>query len=260
MKRLQDAIGTPLLARQGRGVVLTARGERLAADSRPHVAALFQAALAPARFDPLESTRVLRIGVSDAAESWLLPGLLRLLAERAPAMRVVAMPVQFRTVAELMQSAQLDFAITLADEMPVGMAREPLIRGGMICLFDPRVIALPKKLTLARYLAEEHVIVSYAGDLRGVVEDLFGFTRRVRCSVATFHAIGAIVERSALLATVPELVARDIRRTRSRLDTRVLPFEQEPGQIDLIWPEAKDDEACQFARRLIRELAAALPT
>src|SRR5262249_1935711 len=42
-----------------------------------------------------------------------------------------------------------------------------------------------------RYLAHEHVGVSYNGDLRGVVEDTRGVTRRVRCSVASFYAFGA---------------------------------------------------------------------
>ena len=260
MKRLNVAVGAPLLARQGRGVVLTERGERLAGRVRPHLVALFDAALAPPRFEPAVSDRVLRIGLSDSAESWLLPDLLRLLARSAPRMRVVSLPVTFRTVAASMLSFHLDFAVTVADELPAGMQRESLLRGGFVCLHDPRVLALPKKLTLARYLEQEHVIVSYAGDLRGLVEDTFGVTRRIRCSVSSFASVGALVDGSTLVATVPVQVARDILRTRPKLATRPVPFEHTEGSMDLIWTDAKDDEACSFARGLVREVAARLAT
>ena len=40
LRRLHDAVGAPLFARLGRGLVLTARGERLLAQARPHLQAL----------------------------------------------------------------------------------------------------------------------------------------------------------------------------------------------------------------------------
>lgn len=55
------------------------------------------------------------------------------------------------------------------------------------------------------------MVISYNGDLRGVVEDALGLQRRVRVSVPTFQGLGAILEGSALLATVPALVARESR-------------------------------------------------
>lgn len=256
MKRLQDSVGAPLLAKQGRGLVLTQRGERLAAQVRPHLEALFEAALAPPRFDPASSERVVRIGLSDSAESWLLPELLRALEREAPGMRVIATPVQFRNVVASMQGAQLDFAITVADELPAGLQRLPLLRGGFVCLYDPRKVRLPKALSLERYLAHEHVIVSYAGDLRGVVEDSLGITRRVRCSVSSFASVGALVEHSRLLATVPERVAASIVATRPELATRHLPFDTAGATLDLIWSDAKDDEASRFVRQLVCQVAA----
>src|SRR5215510_1618472 len=77
LRRLATAVGAPLFVRAGRGLSLTARGERLLRSARPHLEALVQAALAPATFDPSTSERIVRIGVSDANEGWLLPPLLR---------------------------------------------------------------------------------------------------------------------------------------------------------------------------------------
>src|SRR5512147_574694 len=52
LRRLAAAVGAPLFARTGRGLSLTARGQRLLATARPHLAALVTAALSPATFDP----------------------------------------------------------------------------------------------------------------------------------------------------------------------------------------------------------------
>ncbi len=198
LKRLTRAVGAPLFTRQGRGIVLTARGQRVLDRARPHLEGLLAAALSPAEFDPRSSERVVRLGLSDTNEAWLLPSLLQTLAAEAPRLRLVVLEVQFRSVAEVLANSRVDLAVTVADELPAGISRKELVErgsmGGFVCLFDPRHVRLGKKPTLERYLACDHVIVSYNGDLRGIVEDLLGVQRRVRVSVPNFHAIGPLVD------------------------------------------------------------------
>jgi LysR family transcriptional activator of mexEF-oprN operon len=254
--RLAAAIGSPLFARRGRGLVLTDRGARLVADVRPHLQAMTDAALAPARFDPMTSDRILRLGLADSAESWLLPPLLRTLAREAPSMRIVAVPIQFRTVGDALLTRRIDCAVTVADELPRSIARRTILHGGFVCLFDPRHTRLGRRPTEAAYLAQAHVIVSYNGDLRGVIEDAFGKQRRVRCSVASFGAIGALVDGSALVATVPAIVAWHILRFHPRLATAVLPFAMPENGMDLLWPAGlESDDALRFVRDAIERLA-----
>lgn len=243
LKRLTTAVGAPLFARHGRGLVLTSRGERLLANARPHLEALVESALAPAAFDPAASTRTVRIGLSDANEGWLLPPLLRVLARTAPLMRIVVIPVQFRTVPQALASGAVDCAVTVADELPAGTRRRTLFAGGFTCLHDPRHARVGKKLTRAVYLAHHHAVVSYNGDLRGVVEDVLGVSRDVRISVPTFHTVGALVEGSALLATVPIMVARQLLKQHRRLRTAELPFPVHGTPMELLWRSALDDDA-----------------
>jgi LysR family transcriptional regulator, mexEF-oprN operon transcriptional activator len=257
LRRLTEAVGAPLFARNGRGLVLTSRGERLRAAMQQHLQALIDAALAPASFDPKTSDRTLRLGLSDSAELWLLPPLLRILEREAPRMRVVAIPVQFRNVAAAL-AAGLDAAITVADELPSTIRRKPLLRGGFTCLYDPRHARL-KTLTEAEYFAREHIIVSYNGDLRGVVEDVFGKTRNIRCSISSFANLGALIDGTAMLATIPALVAAQIRVTRPHLKTKALPFKFKPAYAELLWPVAtEDDEPSKFARAKIVTIARSL--
>lgn len=257
LRRLTTTVGAPLFVRQGRGLALTSRGEQLRASLHPHLAALVEAALAPAEFDPATSDRTLRLGLADAAELWLLPELLRVLERVAPRMRVIAIPVQFRTVGAALATG-LDAAVTVADELPPTIRRRPLFCGGFVCLYDPRHARL-RKLTEADYFARDHVIVSYNGDLRGVVEDVLHKQRRIRCSVSSFANLGALVEGSALLATVPAIVAAQIRRVRPHLKTRELPFDLTGTATELLWPATTDDDAPgRFAREQILALAARL--
>lgn len=260
LKRLSNAIGAPLFARAGRGLTLTNRGRRLLDTARPHLAALADAAMSSDRFDPAASERVITLGLADATERLLLPSLLRRLARTAPKMRVIVVPVHFRNVAEALAS-RIDLAITVADELPADIRRQDLFSGGFVCLFDPRHADIGRTLTRARYLAHEHVIVSYNGDLRGIVEDLLGERRNVRVSVATFHNVGAIIEGTAMLATVPELVARELVRERRHLRTIALPFDHAGAPTELLWRRAlDDDDAVSFVRGELVQLAARLST
>ena len=258
LRRLTTAVGAPLFLRSGRGIALTSRGERLRAGLEAHLGPLVEAALAPATFDPATAERTLRLGLSDSAELWGLPPLLRVLEREAPGIRIIAVPVQFRTVAAELTSG-LAAAITVADELPATIRRERLFYGGFTCLYDPRHAKVRKRaLSEDEYFAHDHVIVSYNGDLRGIVEDLVGRNRKVRCSVSSFANIGAIVDGTAMLATIPELVAVKILAARPHLKTKPLPptMKIEGSHAELLWPAVTDDdEPCKFVRAKIREIA-----
>jgi LysR family transcriptional activator of mexEF-oprN operon len=255
LRRLASTVGAPLFVRAGRGLALTTRGERLLASARPLLGALVDAALSPTTFDPMTSERTVRLGLSDVNETWLLPPLLRILATEAPRMRLVVRPVQFRTVSDALTTSAVDLAVTVADELPAGTRRLALFKGGFVCLFDPRHARVGKRLTLERYLEHEHIIVSYNGDLRGVVEDHFDVQRRVRVSVPTFQSIGALLDGSDLLATVPFMVARDILSLRPHLKTTAVPLPLGGTAMELLWRGAvEDDEAIRFIRERLVEV------
>ncbi|WP_437731714.1 LysR family transcriptional regulator [Sorangium sp. So ce1335] len=255
LRRLTATLGAPLFVRRGRGLELTGRGKRLHASLVPHLQAIVEAALSEPQWSPATSDRTLRLGVSDVAELWLLPALLRVLAREAPRMSVVAVPVQFRTIASALASG-LDAAVTVADELPATVRRQPLFCGGFVCLFDPRHTRLRRTPTADEYFALDHVIVSYNGDLRGIVEDVVQRSRKVRCSVSSFASLGALLDGSGLVATVPAIVAAHLRETRKHLVTRPLPFEIEGAPTELLWPSSADDDAaCRFARGKIIDIA-----
>lgn len=257
--RLRSAVGEALIIRHGRGVVLTERGARLVAEARPHLDALVQVTLLPDGFDPRTSDRTVRLGLADLADESLLPPLLHHLESAAPHMRLACSPIQFRTVNDALATRRIDLAVTVADDLPASIARRPLLSSHFVCLSDPRFVRLGARPTERSYLAQDHVVVSYNGDFRGIIEDTFGRERRVRCAVASFASVGAIVDGGRLVATVPVIVARQILRTRPHLRISTLPWAHEPGTVELLWPRALDgDAACRFVREALITVAAAL--
>jgi LysR family transcriptional activator of mexEF-oprN operon len=259
LRRLGEAIGAPLFARAGRGIRLTSRGERLLVSARPHLEALVHAASSSEAFSPAKSDRTLRLGLADSTDAWLLPELLRVLARDAPAMRLLVSQVQFRTLGAAFTSSRVDCAVSVADDLPAGIERKALFHGTFVCVHDPRVSRLGKTLSLAQYLARDHVVVSYNGDFRGVVEDTFGLVRRARISVPTFAGLGALLDGTGLLATVPESVARAIVIERPALRTLPLPFEGHVGggaPVELLWRrEMEDDGALRFLLEHVERIA-----
>lgn len=259
LKRLSDTIRAPLFERSGRRLALNARGTRLLETARPHLAALLEATLAPTAVDLRAADRKIRLGLSDSNEELFLPPLLRALTRDAPRLRLVVTPVQFRTVGPAFASGAIDIAITVADDLPSGIVRTPLYAGGFVAVFDPKHTRLGRAPTLEHYLAQPHVVVSYNGDLRGAVEDLLGIARDVRVSIGSFHAVGAIVEGSPLVATVPEIVARDVVRRRPRLRTARLPFSMAGASMDLLHRRSQEDDGAHaLVRRHLVTIAARL--
>lgn len=256
LRRLTEAVGARLFVRSGRRLALTARGRALVERVRPLLEAIASAARDAHPFDPRTATRTLRLGLADASERWLLPPLLRYLGKEAPGIALVALGLTFRNAGDLFARGAIDLGVGIADDVPSGVTRKSLFHGGFVCLFDPRHAALGSAPTRAAYLAASHVVVSYNADLRGVVEDLLGERRRIRASIPSFHGVGAIVEGSDLVATVPATVAADELRRRPRLCAAPLPLPLEGAATELFVRSAVvDDPAVSLVVREIERIA-----
>jgi LysR family transcriptional activator of mexEF-oprN operon len=196
-------------------------------------------------------------------EALLLPSLTRLLRAKAPGIRLVVSQVQFRTVEEALLSNRVEMAVSVADALPRSIQRRPLVEAraqrGFVCLYDPRFAKLPKRLTEHAYFQHEHVVVSYAGDVRGVVEDSLGRDRNARVAVSALSHVTDVVDGSALLATVPYSFGKHVTETRRHLRTTPLPFEIERASLELLWSNVTDaDAVSRFVRGLIIEAASVL--
>ena len=257
MRRLASFVGAELLTRQGRGLVLTHRGVELLAATREHLGPLVSAATATPEFDAKASTATFHLGLGDGIDALVLSPLLATLRFVAPRMQLVVSRVEFHTVEERLLGNKVSLAVTVADPLPRSIVREPLVasvRGvhDYVCLYDPRHVKLPKRLTEREYFALEHVVVSYAGDARGIIEDATGKQRKVRVSVPTFALVAEIVDGSPLVATLPRTLAEHIQDRHPRLRVAAIPFSFDNPTLDVLWSRVRDgDPIVEFMRGVL---------
>lgn len=212
--RLRRTLHDPLFLKHPKGVVPTALAEQLA-DPVRDILQRVRAVLASAEgFDPSSSTRRFTIGAPDAVFIAVMPTLLASLAKLAP-----GVDLSLRTT--LPQSALADLDMRQAD-----LVLQPLSdvapRFQAIPLYEEEfVIALrskhplTKRLTMARYCAASHVLVSSSGDPYGNVDvelSKIGRCRRVAATVPNFLLALALVAETDLLAAVPRAAEACARR------------------------------------------------
>ena len=110
LRKLEDQIGQPLLRKQGRGLVLTEAGERLASYARRILVLNDEACLALGALTRFEGW--VRVGVpQDFAETWL-PDLLAGFERAHPRVRIEARADRGSAMADAVAVGDLDLALT----------------------------------------------------------------------------------------------------------------------------------------------------
>ncbi len=257
LARLRHAFDDPLFVRQGRAVMPTPLARRIIGEVRQSIHGL-QATLAGATgFRPETARQTFTIGMRDLTETALMARLDR----AAPQLAVAVVRVGRRTLeAELAAGtvqAAIDVTLPLSDAVRrARLSTEPL---AVIARKDhPRI---GRRLTLQRYLAEDHVVVT--ARRRGQsVEDLelarAGQQRRVRLRCQHYFAAARAVSQTDLVCTVTAPVARILGQA---LPLRLYRFPLPVPAFDafLYWHGSADtDPANQWLRREIVAAAKAM--
>jgi DNA-binding transcriptional LysR family regulator len=205
LARLRRVLHDPLFLKHPKGVVPTERANELAAPIADVLERIRGVVANAEGFDALRSTRRFTLGAPDAVFAVVLPPLLAALAKRGP-----HVDVSLRTL--LPQSALADLDARQADLVLQPVATVPLRFQAARLYEEEFAIALraghplAARLTLDRYCAAKHVVVSMTGDPHGSVDvrlKKLGRSRRVAATVPNFLFALAVVAETDLLAAVP---------------------------------------------------------
>jgi DNA-binding transcriptional LysR family regulator len=145
----------------------------------------------------------------------------------------------------------------------------PQLKGGFYQrrLFDQRYVCLFRRghplddapLTLAAWREAEHLVVVSAGTGHGQVEEWLkrrGVRRQVRLTVPHFMSVGYILQRTDLIATVPERLALQLA-TPFSLNLCALPMTLPAAPIHLLWhTRVQQDEGNRWLRGVVIDLFA----
>lgn len=217
LKRLEEILEQPLFQRTGRGVLLTAHGERLLAHAQ-RILRLHDEAMADLSAKGLSGT--IRFGCPDDYAAVFLPYLLRQFASQHPSVLVEVICALTPRLLQQWDKHALDLAlISLPDSAPdeTIIRREPLVwvgcPGTETADFDPLPLALSSPDTLDHLAARASLDragrgyrIAYASD------SLAGLTALVRSgqaiAVLTRTAVPAdlcILDTTATLPALPSV-------------------------------------------------------
>ena len=210
-------------------------------------------------FDPKRSNRRFTIGAPDAVLLEVVPPLLTRLAERAPGVDLHLRTTLPQSALADLDARHADLMLQPLDDVPPRFLATPLYEEEFaIAMRAGHPVAA--RLTLARYCAASHVLVSTTGDPHGRVDielKKLGRSRRIAATVPNFLLALSLVAQSDLLAAVPSRTAADARRFGAVLHEPPSPLAPlGRSSIQLIVPHAAmTDAGVAWLARTVTESA-----
>lgn len=257
LARLRETTGDPLLVRAGRSLVPTPRALEL----RDRVRLLVQEAeivLRPA--EALDLARLARTFTLRNREGFVETfgaALIKRVADEAPCARLRFVPKPDKDSTPL-RDADVDLETGV-----VGTSMGPELRAQ--ALFRDRNIGVVRAghdlaqgdMTLERYTAGRHILISRRGHTMGPVDEALeslGRARDIVTTVAGFSEALALARASDLIASVPE---RYTGMLRQGLHSFALPVSLPEMTISMLWHPRQDaDPAHRWLRQCVREVCA----
>ena len=248
LRRLRDTLGDELVQRSGQAMAPTPRALAIWPSVREALQQL-QESLAPSEFVPASANTTFVLAMADATAAELIPGLVETLELEAPGVSVRVVPLTTRDPRRLLDEESCDLAVgyfpsVLADITSQAQSGEAvpfnhlrLYDGEYVCVMRTGHPLASGPLTLNRFCAARHMLVSFSGRPYGFIDESLaslGRKRKVVLTVNQFFTAGRVVAHSNLLTVLPRHFVR-VTGIAEQLVLRPLPFEVSPVHVDAVW-------------------------
>jgi DNA-binding transcriptional LysR family regulator len=257
LARLRDILKDPLFVRRANGLQPTARCLELLPKVEALIAVARELVDGGAAFDPATTTRTFTLAGHDMVLARIVIPLIAQLRRQAPNARIgFRAAVGARALAHL-ERGEADIAFGTYGRLPNSVVAEHLFRETFKVIARKNHPRLRRGLNLQRYLALDHLLVSFQAGYVGRVDQTLrrqGLSRNVVASVPQFLEAFATVSHTDLIATVPECLAR-AHATDFGLLVRDCPIEVEAFDVFALHNSAvANDGGLIWLRGLVRDL------
>jgi DNA-binding transcriptional LysR family regulator len=230
------ALGDPILVRDGLQMVLTPRAEELLAPLEAILGEIERTLTSPEPFDPARVDRTLRIATNDYGAFILIPPLMNRLQSIAPNINIEVWEIGRDAIAAL-KEGKIDLAIADGWTLKQCQCTEVLFSETFTCLARADHPRIQGELTLDRYLAEEHILVSPRGRVLGHVDAVLaqqGWERRVRLTLPHVLAVPAAVAATDGIVTLASRIAHQLAASY-QLQLLSPPIDPGNFQVAMAW-------------------------
>ena len=257
LARLRAHLGDELFVRSPRGLIATPRAAALEGPIRDALQALDRALAPPGVFEPRTLARTFVVAATDYAEIVLLPPLLERLRAAAPHVILRLRPTPASPETELERGA-VDVVLSPSRDLGPRLVAPRLFDERFVCVVREGHPSVKRKLTLQRFLALDHLLISVLGTPGGPMDDALaqkGLARRIALYVPHFLTAPMLVAKSDLVLTVASRLAR-VMAPMVGLRIFPTPIPIPMFAIHQIWHERhQQDPAHAWFRGLIAQVA-----
>jgi DNA-binding transcriptional LysR family regulator len=238
LARLRSELGDPLLVPGRGGLVPTPRAQAIAGPLSAALAALRSAVKEGEAFVAHESERRFVLLGNDLFEAWGMPVVVRMLEKHAPRVTVHAERAE-ADFAERLERGTADLAfvpnfMVLESQRRLALPDEPFV-----VILRKGHPAARRRLTLAKYLALDHLLIAprgLPGSLVDAALERLGKQRRVTTRIQHFSSAPYLLAKSDLALTCPASVAQ-MARPYFALSVLPLPLDLPVDGTSMVWHE-----------------------
>ena len=257
LKQLRDTFEDELFVRSVDGYRPTRKAEELAPPILEALESLQGVLEVTRRFDPATASKTFKLSVSDYSSHTILPRLSHLIHEQAPGVRCMVSQISYEGVKEQLQKGQIDLAVVARQSSSLKDGEALVLQETACCVVRDDHPRVGKRLDLATFTREKHVIVNLYGQLHSWVDtklEEMGRTRDVKFVVPYFNAVPEIVSTTDLIGTLPRRLAEQAAGHYA-LKLYAFPFDFPPVHFVMCWhPRRERDVELRWLRGAISEI------
>lgn len=160
LNRLRDYFDDPLFIRAPHGMVPSTRAEALAAPVK-RILADIDVLLQPVAFDPNTARLTFTLAATDYALRAVVVPFIAALKTQAPGIRVRVVPVTPGSLVSQLEQGAIDVALITPHTTPDELHSRALYEERYVCMMRADHPNAGEPMTLDRFCALEHVLVSY---------------------------------------------------------------------------------------------------
>jgi DNA-binding transcriptional LysR family regulator len=244
LKRLREVFADDLFLRRPHGMEPTSVAAALEEPVARAVEALRGALGGVRSFEPASSSGVVRIAALDAEQAVIVPALAARLRSSAPGLRLSVLPFGRTAAVAALVDGRVDLAIGFIWDLPEVISEAKLYEEGYLVAGTQRSLPRAPKLSLSAYCRADHIIVSPAGDLRGVVDarlEALGRNRQIVLGLPSFLPALAAAAGSNALVTLPSRIAGSFAKGFG-LVTAKPPLEIRIFNVSVYWHKRSEHD------------------
>lgn len=201
-------------------------------------------AINPRGFDPATSDRTFRVAATDLMVDLAWADLRLRLEKEAPNVSIQTVPYTISNGEAVLDRAYVDILIGANDLMPPMETSDFLIELEYVCAMNPGHDLAKGDLTVERFIAADHLLVSLSGDVRGYTDMVLaeqGLKRRVAMTINNFASAAKILQESSLVCVLPSVTVKPLVDSGTLL-SRPLPISVPGPKLSLFWHKRSDRE------------------